>query len=121
MLKPLALSKPEELIGLYSRDTKHPDAYRAFSYPNYVDVRDHNPVFTSLMAHTMAMVGIKEGDNTRRAFAGVVSSNYFSTLGVSLQQGRTFLPEEEKPGGELTAIVTYQLLEEEGRRPPVSG
>ena len=42
------------------------------------------------MAHTMAMVGVKEGDNTRRAFAGIVSSNYFSTLGVTLLQGRPF-------------------------------
>ncbi len=66
LLKPIAMTKSEELRGLYSRDTKHPDAYRAFSYPNYIDVRDHNPVFSSLMAHTMAMVGVKEGDNTRR-------------------------------------------------------
>ena len=55
----------QELVGLYSRDTKHPDSYRAFSYPNYVDIRDNNPVFSSLLAHNLAMVGVKEGDNTR--------------------------------------------------------
>jgi predicted permease len=121
LLKPIALNKPEELIGLYSRDTKHPDAYRAFSYPNYIDIRDHNPVFTSLMAHTMAMVGLKEGDNTRRAFAGIVSSNYFSTLGVTLQQGRPFLAAEEKPGGELTAIVTYPYWRKTGEDPHLVG
>lgn len=121
LLKPVAVTRPEELVGLYSRDAKHPDAYRAFSYPNYVDVRDQNPVFSSLMAHTMAMVGIKEGDNTRRAFAGVVSSNYFSTMGVTLQQGRTFLPEEEKPGGELTAIATYPYWEKTGEDPQLLG
>ncbi len=121
LLKPLAISKPEELIGLYSRDIKHPDAYRAFSYPNYVDVRDHNQVFTSVMAHTMSMVGLKEGDNTRRAFAGVVSSNYFSTVGVNLQQGRAFLPEEEKPGGDLATIVTYSYWKKKGEDPQLVG
>ena len=43
LLKPLAIPKPEELRGLYSRDTKHPDTYRAFSFPNYVDIRDTTP------------------------------------------------------------------------------
>ena len=42
LLKPLQVQKPEELAGLFSRDTKRPDTYRAFSYPNYVDIRDHN-------------------------------------------------------------------------------
>jgi len=114
LLKPLHVQKPDELAGLYSRDTKHPDSYRAFSYPNYVDIRDNNQAFTSLAALNMAMVGIQEGDNTRRAFAGVVSSNYFSTLGVTLVRGRSFLAEEEKPGGELTAIVTYSFWEKKG-------
>jgi predicted permease len=114
LLKPLHVQKPEELTGLYSRDAKHPDSYRAFSYPNYVDIRDNSKAFTSLAALNMAMVGIQEGDNTRRAFAGVVSSNYFSTLGVTLLRGRSFLAEEEKPGGELTAIVTYSFWEKKG-------
>ena len=39
LLKPLAVHKPEELVGLYSRDTRKPDKYRAFSYPNFVDLR----------------------------------------------------------------------------------
>ena len=121
LLKPLAIHKPEELTGLYSRDTKHPDAYRAFSYPNYVDIRDTNSVFSSLMAHTMAMVGVKEGDNTRRAFAGIVSSNYFSTLGVTLLQGRPFLSEEDKPGAVLTVIVAYPFWKKTGEDPELVG
>jgi len=97
LLKPLHVQKPEELTGLYSRDAKRPDSYRSFSYPNYVDIRDTNQAFTSLAALNMAIVDIQASDNTRRAFAGVVSSNYFSTLGVTLLRGRSFLAEEEKP------------------------
>src|ERR1700683_2220780 len=121
LLKPLQVQKPEQLAGLFSRDTKHPDAYRAFSYPNYVDIRDHNPAFSSLAALNMALVGIQEGDNTRRALATVVSSNYFSTLGVSMLQGRAFRAEEEKPGGELTAIVTYPYWKKKGEDPQLVG
>src|ERR1700722_17146281 len=121
LLNPLQVQKPEELTGLYSRDTKHPDAYRAFSYPNYVDIRDHNQAFSSLAAINMALVGIQEGDHTRRAMATVVSSNYFSTLGVTLLKGRAFLPAEEKPGGELTAVVTYSFWKKQGADPQLVG
>src|ERR1700722_4217672 len=121
LLKPLHVQKPDELAGLYSRDIRHPDTYRAFSYPNYVDIRDKNQVFSSLTAFNMALVGIQEGDNTRRTFAAVISSNYFSTLGVALAKGRAFLAQDETPGGELTAIVTYPFWEKKGADPQLVG
>ena len=121
LLKPLAVTKPEELVGLYSRDTKNPDAWRAFSYPNYLDIRDGQTVFSSVTAHTLALVGIKEGDKTRRTFADVVSSNYFSTLGVPLFEGRSFQADEEKPGRERTAIVSYSFWRKTGEDPQLIG
>jgi hypothetical protein len=54
LLKPLVIQKPEELVGCYSRNIHKPDSYRAFSYPNYVDLRDGNAVFSSLAAHNDA-------------------------------------------------------------------
>jgi predicted permease len=121
LLKPLHVQNPEQLAGLYSRDTKHPDRYRAFSYPNYVDIRDSNQAFSSLAAMNLAMVGVQEGESTRRTFAAVVSSNYFLTLGVNLLKGRAFLPEEEKPGTELTAVVSYSFWKKKGEDPELVG
>ena len=121
LFKPLHIEKPEQLAGLYSRDTKHPDSYRGFSYPNYVDIRDHNPAFSSLAALNLALIGIQEGDATRRSFAAVVSSNYFSTLGVTLAKGRPFLAADEQPGGELTAIVNDSFWEKKGEDPQLIG
>ena len=64
LLKPLA-GKTAELVGLYSHDrTKPESSYRGFAYGNYVDIRDSNDVFESLMAHTFAMVGVPSGDTT---------------------------------------------------------
>ncbi len=121
MLKPLAVAKPQQLVGLYSRDAKHPDSYRAFSYPNYVDIRDNNPVFSSLLAHNLVMVGVKEGDNTRRTFADIVSSNYFSTLGVSLLEGPRFGINDDKPGSELTVIASYSFWKRTGEGARILG
>ncbi len=69
LLKPLAIHKPEQIVGCFSRDSKHPDSYRAFSYPNYHDLRERSTVFTSLTAHDPVMVGLTEGEITRRVFA----------------------------------------------------
>ncbi len=121
LLKPLTVDRPEELVSVYSRDSKHPDSYRAFSYPNYADMRDSSPVFSSLAAHNLALVGVQEGDTTRRAFADIVSTNFFSTLGVSLLKGRPFSAQEEKPGGELTVIVAYSFWKKIGQDPRILG
>ena len=122
LLKPILLQKPEELVGCYSRNTHKPDDYRAFSYPNYVDLRANNSVFANLMAHNMAMVGLTEGNNTRRVFADLVSSNYFSTLGVPLYRGRTFTAGEERPGNPAeVVIVNYSFWKKNGSDPDLIG
>jgi predicted permease len=122
LLKPLAFEKPEQLVGCYSRNTKRPDSYRAFSYPNYYDLRERNTAFTSLMAHNPALVGLTEGDTTRRVFAEVVSSNYFDTFGIRLFRGRTFLPSEEKPGSNIPVVIlSHQYWQRMGADPDILG
>jgi predicted permease len=115
LLKPLAIHNAEELVGLYSRDTRKPDNYRGFSYPNFVDLRGQGGVFTALAAHNLAMVGLTEGETTRRVFADMVSSNYFETMGVPLFRGRVFTAEEERPGSaRQVAIVSYSYWKRRG-------
>jgi len=116
LLKPLVLRDPQELTGVYSRDTKKPDCYRAFSYPNYADLRTAgNGVFSSLAAHNITMAGVSEGDTTRRIMAEVVSSNYFDTLGAPIWRGRGFTAGEERPGsGVPVAIASYSYWKRSG-------
>ena len=75
LLKPVQMHDPERIVGRYSHDAKW--SFRAFSYPNYADLRASKTVFSSLMAHNLTMVGVSEGDSTRRTFADLISSNYF--------------------------------------------
>jgi predicted permease len=122
LLRPLVIQNPEQLVGVYSRNTHKADSYRAFSYPNYVDLRNGNGVFSSLAAHNMAMVGLSEGDTTRRVFADLVSSNYFATFGVPLYRGRAFTTAEERPGTAAeVAIVSYNFWKKSGSDPNLLG
>lgn len=115
LFKPLHGVEPGRLVGVYSRNAKTPDSYRAFSYAEYRLLRDDGSVFESLLAQNFALIGLGEGDTTRKVFAGVVSSSFFETLGVPLLRGRAFTPGEEAPGAETpVAIVSYGLWRKKG-------
>jgi len=121
LLKPLLIQNPAEIVGCYSRDI-HKPAYRAFSYPDFIELRENGTVFTSLLAHNMSMVGLAEGDRTRRVFADIISANYFTTFGVPLFQGRSFTPAEEQPGSAVpVAIVSYAHWKKTGADPQELG
>src|SRR6266550_392740 len=69
-----------------------------------------------------ALIGLGQKGDTRRTFAAVVSSNYFSVLGVPLPRGRAFLPEEETPGRNApVTIVSYSYWQKHDLDPSVLG
>jgi predicted permease len=122
VFQPPAYKKPAEIVQLFSQDKKDPKNFRAFSYPTYSDIREQNTVFSGLLAHDDSVVGIGEKGNFRRAVVDIVSSNYFSVLGVLPAYGRPFLPEEEKPGtGVRVAIASYSYWQKHSRDPSVLG
>jgi len=68
------------------------------------------------------MVGLTEGDTTRRLFADLVSSNYFDTMGVRLFRGRVFTAEEERPGSAMpVVIVSYSFWKRHGADTAILG
>ena len=115
-------ANPSEVVQLFSQDKKDPARFRSFSYPTYRDIREHNTVFADTMAYTLSMVGIGEKSDTRRVYAGVVSSSYFSVLGVAPATGRQFLAEEETPGRSVpVAIVSHGYAKRNGGDAAVIG
>jgi predicted permease len=121
LLRPLS-GRAGELVGVYSHDRTLPDSYRAFSYPNYADIRDRSELFDGLTGYTFSLVGTPAGETTRRMVAALVSSNYFDALGVPLAAGRTFTAEEERPGAHApVAIVTFEKWRQAGLDPSFIG
>ncbi|HEX8078343.1 MAG TPA: ABC transporter permease, partial [Chthoniobacterales bacterium] len=115
-------ARPAEIVQLFLQDKKDPKNFRVFSYPTYRDIRDQNTVFSGVLAHDDGVVGLGEKGNFRRAVVDIVSSNYFSVLGVMPAYGRSFLPEEENPGANVrVAIVSYSYWQKHSRDPAVLG
>jgi predicted permease len=122
LFKPPAYKEPAQIVQLFSQDKKNPKSFRSFSYPTYSDIREQNAAFSGVLAHYDTIVGLGEKGNTRRTLADVVSANYFSVLGVSPASGRSFFPEEEKPGrDERVAIVSYRFWQKHARDPSLLG
>jgi predicted permease len=121
LFRPLS-GQADSLVGVYSHDRTKPDSYRAFSYPNYVDIREQSGLFDGLLAHTMTSVGVSEGGTTRRTFVAVTSSNYFDTLDVNLAAGRAFTREEERPGAAIPVVIAhYGMWQARGLDPAFLG
>jgi predicted permease len=119
---PPPYANSQEVVQLFSQDKKNPKTYRGFSYPTYADIRAQNTVFADVMAYNLAMVGLGQKGDTRRTFGGIISSNYFSVLGVPLARGRTFTPEEEALGRNApVAIVSYAYWQKHNLDPSVLG
>ncbi|HEY3381301.1 MAG TPA: ABC transporter permease [Vicinamibacterales bacterium] len=123
LLKPLpGVGGDGQILGLYSKSTKKADDYRAFSYPNYVDLRGGVRTFTGVAAHTVAFAGVADGGMTRRTFVEMVSSNYFDVLGTTLARGRAFTADEEPPGRPaLVTVVSHGYWQRQGADPQFIG
>ena len=122
LFQPPHYPNASEVVQVFSQDRKNPKTFRGFSYPTYLDIRDRNNVFSGVMAHNLAMVGLGDKGSTRRAFTDVVSSNYFSVMGVMPMQGRVFTSEEETPSrNSPVAIVSYNYWKKNGLNPTMLG
>src|SRR5436190_21529551 len=69
---PPAYAKPHELAQLFSQDKKDPKKFRGFSYPTFRDIREQNTVFSDAMAFNLALIGLGQKGDTRRAFAAII-------------------------------------------------
>jgi putative ABC transport system permease protein len=120
LLRPVNVKNPDRLFGCYAR-SKTGGSHRQFPYSAYLDVRDNNSSFSDLMAYRFQVAVLEQGEISRRILTAFVSSNYFSTLGTPPIRGRTFLPEEERPGAEPVVILSHRAWTRQGADPEAVG
>jgi predicted permease len=109
LLRPLPVEKPERIAAVYTSDFSSTQ-YGGSSYPDYVDFRDRNQVFSGTVAYMPTAFSLNVDGTNERSFGEVVSGNYFSTLGVRPALGRGFLPEEDRTPGERAVVVIGHKL-----------
>ncbi len=91
-LRALNVPQPESLYTLEHGSDKDSSE----SYPDYLDLRDRNRSFDSLIAFNMNQVALDTGKNPSRAWVYEVSANYFDALGIQPYLGRLIHPSDER-------------------------
>ena len=96
---------------------------RPFSYPDYVDLRDHNKGFSGLIASDLRSLNLTGNGKPQRVWSALCSANYFDVLGVRPMLGRGFLPAEDtKAGSAPVAVISYRLWQTRyGGKPEIIG
>ena len=110
ILRPLNVPHPENLFMLeraYGSDTTPSE-----SYPDYLDLRDRNRSFDSLVLYDiMGGVGLDTGHgNPSVVWPYMISGNYFDALGIQPYLGRFIhASEEHGPNSVPEIVLSYAL------------
>jgi predicted permease len=79
----------------------------SFSYPDYRDMRDSVRAFEGVVGRDDLPVGIVIDREAERAWAEIVTSNYFDVLGVRAWRGRTLQPADDHAGAPAVAVLSH--------------
>ena len=75
----------------------------------YTHFLEHSTAFQPIAAFDFARLTMTLDSGSYAVRAGIVSPNYFDTLGVRLVKGRSFLAEEAKPASSLVVVLAHHI------------
>src|SRR5262245_9838869 len=84
-----------------------PKDQNLFSVLEFMDMRRYASAFSDIAAMQAASANLRIGDTPERIPGQLVSASFFRLLGVRAHIGRTFLPEDEEPGKDAVAVLSY--------------
>lgn len=113
LFRPLPFREPDRLVMVWQTDQSEGNQRQKTSYPNVKDWRGNNEVFEDIAVFHKGDRILTDAQGTRRIPGGVVSSSFFSVLGVKPQLGRTFTVEEDRPGSAHVAMLSHELWQRE--------
>jgi predicted permease len=80
----------------------------SFSYPMFKEIRQHAEVFSGIGSFAgPAQLDLTGNGTASITRAEIVSGDYFQMLGVQAAAGRTIEPNDERPGAEAVAVLSY--------------
>jgi putative ABC transport system permease protein len=109
LLKPLPYAEPQQLFNVFEIQAEEGVKGTGWSYANFAELRASNQIFSEMAGnqqHQLTLTGRGEPTVVNTA---VVTPEVFSLLGEKPIVGRTFLPEEGKPGAPAVVILGEKL------------
>lgn len=102
LLKPLPIAQPERTVRIYRAPLSNS------AYLDYVDYRDRTTTLDDLVAFQLTTLSLKTGGPAQHIWGEIVTSDYFSVLGVQPALGRLFGPGDARvPGTDPIVVLNY--------------
>jgi predicted permease len=112
LLRPLPVKDPQQLILVR----------RAFPYSTFEQFRDRNHSFSGIFAFDESHVTVTIDGHPEYVDGDFVSGSYFDVLGIRAIAGRTFRPDDDQPGRQSLAVISYRYWDQRfGREPSAIG
>jgi len=105
------LAHTEDLLDLGI--TRRGAGFDLLSFPNFFDYQQQNKSFLTLAAYTELprSMSLRTSEEPERVWGVPVTGNLFDVLQLKPAAGRFFLPEDEQPGHDLVAVISYGFWE----------
>jgi len=111
LLRPLPYRDPGRLVYI-SEFWPHETPVKTVPNPDFANWSEHGQLFDGLAAYGGgAEVNLTGMGEPERLSGARVTADFFALLGVEPILGRSFLPEEDRPGGRKAVLLSYELWE----------
>ncbi|MFN7918498.1 MAG: ABC transporter permease [Bryobacteraceae bacterium] len=108
---------PKTLVHVWRSERGNTTSFDATSYPDFVEYRRQNEVFTHLAGQDLNSFHLFHGGSVERLEGSLVTANYFDAIGTRPAAGRFFSENEES-----VAVISHRLWERKfGAKPETIG
>ncbi|HET7288559.1 MAG TPA: ABC transporter permease, partial [Pyrinomonadaceae bacterium] len=109
LLRPLPFRDPDQLVIVWEDATFAGFPRNTPAPANYVDWKTQNQSFADMAASHETSFNLTGDGEPERVAAYSVSSNFFPLFGVQPLLGRNFSADEDRPGANKVAVLSYSL------------
>jgi putative ABC transport system permease protein len=107
LLRPLPYTNGDRLVMIDQGTAKNGQASTGFSVHEIEDIRAQSRTLESVVEYHNMQFDLLGVGEPQRINTGVVSANFFDELGVKAIHGRTFVPDDDKPGAPAVLVFSY--------------
>jgi predicted permease len=121
VLRPLPVASPGTLVDVFTSGGDG-DVHATNSYPDYLDLKATNSVFTDVIGYSPMFAALSLGDRSRLVLGQVVTSNHFEVLGIRPERGRLLTPDDDALGAPSVVVLSHRMWRREfGAAPDIVG
>src|SRR5262249_44096794 len=105
----LPFKDPDRIVMMFGANLETGERRGAVSPPDFVDYREQQRVLDNFAACTGGSFNLTGAGEPERFIGACVTSGFFNAVGIEPLHGRTFTAEEEQPGSDQVAMISYGL------------